>query len=384
MIYLDYAATTPMSDEALRVYNEIAKAYFGNTSSLHDIGSSAARLLDICRKELAKLIHADEKGIYFTSGGTESNVLAVRSLIQAHRHKGNHLITTAAEHASLHHLFQQLEAEGYCVTYLPIDSSGTISLKDLEEAITPQTILASIHHANSEIGTIQPIREIGQILRQHQVLFHSDCVQTFGKIHVDAEAMMIDSLSLSSHKIYGPKGIGAVYIHPSIKWKPCLPGTTHESGFRPGTVNVPGIASFVTAAQQICMNLCDENKRLTKLRKYFIRLIEKHQLPITIEGHREHVLPNIIGLSVHGVEGQYTMLECNRHGIAISTGSACQVGQQAPSRTMMAIGKSKEEAKQFVRISLGKWTTANDMKNLISVLENICRQFVKERTVEKG
>jgi cysteine desulfurase len=383
MIYLDYAATTPMSDEALRIYNETAKTYFGNTSSLHDIGSSASRLLDICRKELAKLIHTDEKGIYFTSGGTESNVLAVRSLIQAHRHKGNHLITTATEHASLHHLFQQLETEGYDVTYLPVDSSGTISLKDLEEAITPQTILASIHHANSEIGTIQPIREIGQILRQHKVLFHSDCVQTFGKIHVDVENMMIDSLSISSHKIYGPKGIGAVYIRPSVKWKPCLPGTTHENGFRPGTVNVPGIASFITAAQQICTNLPNEHARLVQLRQYFISLIHKNQLPITIEGHGENVLPNIIGLSVHGVEGQYTMLECNRYGIAISTGSACQIGKQAPSRTMIAIGKNKEEAKQFVRISLGKWTTANDMETVISVLKNICNQFSQEGSVEK-
>jgi cysteine desulfurase len=382
MIYLDYAATTPMSDEALRIYNETAKTYFGNTSSLHDIGSSAARLLEICRKELAKLINSDENGIYFTSGGTESNVLAVRSLIQAHRHKGNHLITTATEHASLHNLFQQLEKEGYKVTYLRVNQYGTICLEDLEKAITPQTILASIHHANSEIGTIQPIREIGEILRKHGVLFHSDCVQTFGKIHVDVKKMHIDSLSISSHKIYGPKGVGAVYIDPRIKWEPCLPGATHEGGFRPGTVNVPGIASFVTAAQQIYANMASEQTRLRKLRQHFISLVKEKQLPIVIEGHSEQVLPNIIGLSVQGIEGQYTMLECNRYGIAISTGSACQVGKQAPSRTMLEIGKNKEEAKQFVRASFGKYTVIDDIEAFVTVLENICAQFMKKGSVE--
>jgi cysteine desulfurase len=362
-----------MSEEALHVYTEAAKSYFGNASSLHDIGSSAARLLDICRKELAALINGHERGIYFTSGGTESNILAVRSIIQAHRHKGTHLITTATEHASLYHLFQQLETEGYEVTYLPVDRFGLIDINELEQAITPKTIFTSIHHANSEIGTVQPIQEIGKRLRKQGVIFHSDCVQTFGKIHVDVQAMFVDSLSISAHKIYGPKGVGAVYIDPRVKWNACFPNATHEHGFRPGTVNVPGIASFVTAAQQICDNLITEQARLKQLRQYFTSLVYEKGLPITIEGHPKTHLPNIIGLCVHGVEGQYTMLECNRHGIAISTGSACQVGKQAPSRTMLAIGKEKEEAKQFVRISLGKFTTAAEIDQLVAVLETICQ-----------
>ncbi|MBA2873640.1 IscS subfamily cysteine desulfurase [Thermaerobacillus caldiproteolyticus] len=373
MIYFDYAATTPMSKEALHAYTEAATSYFGNSSSLHDIGSAANRLLDICRKELAALIHGDERGIYFTSGGTESNILAVHSIIQAHRHKGNHLITTATEHASLYHLFQQLETEGYDVTYLPVDRFGLIDIEELEHAITPRTIFASIHHANPEIGTVQPIQEIGKRLRQHGVIFHSDCVQTFGKIHVDVQAMCIDSLSISAHKIYGPKGVGAVYIDPRIKWNACFPNATHEYGFRPGTVNVPGIASFVTAAQHICADLINEQTRLEQLRQYFISLIHEKRLPITIEGHPEAHLPNIIGLSVQGIEGQYTMLECNRHGIAISTGSACQIGKQAPSRTMLAIGKEKEEAKQFVRISFGRFTTVAEIDRLVAVLEEICQ-----------
>ena len=373
MIYLDYAATTPMSEEALAAYTEAAKLYFGNSSSLHDIGSDAARLLDICRKQLAALINGDERGIYFTSGGTESNILAVRSIIQAHRHKGNHLITTVTEHASLYHLFQQLETEGYEVTYLSVDRFGHIDIDELEQAITPNTIFASIHHANSEIGTVQPIQEIGKLLRKHGVIFHSDCVQTFGKIQVDVQSMHIDSLSLSAHKIYGPKGVGAVYIDPRIKWTACFPNATHEYGFRAGTVNVPGIAAFVTAAQHICAHLSDEQSRLEQLRQYFISQIAEKQLPIDIEGHCDAHLPNIIGLLVHGIEGQYTMLECNRYGIAISTGSACQVGKQAPSRTMIAIGKETEEAKQFVRISLGKPTTMADLDRLVAALEAICQ-----------
>lgn len=372
MIYLDFAATTPMSEEALAVYTEVAKTYFGNSSSLHDIGSDAARLLSICRKQLAELINGEEKGIYFTSGGSESNILAVRSIIEAYRHKGNHLITTATEHASLYHLFQQLETEGYNVTYLPVDRFGRIDLAQLERAITKETIFASIHHANSEIGTVQPIADIGKILRKNGVIFHSDCVQTFGKIQVDVQAMGVDSLSISAHKIYGPKGVGAVYIDPRIKWTPCFLNATHESGFRPGTVNVPGIAAFVTAAQQLCSGLAEEKRRLEALRHYFLSQV--NELPITIEGHPEAHLPNIIGFSVHGIEGQYTMLECNRYGFAISTGSACQVGKQAPSRTMIAIGKDTEEAKQFVRISLGKPTTKDQLAQFVAVLETICQK----------
>ncbi|MBS2771555.1 IscS subfamily cysteine desulfurase [Anoxybacillus rupiensis] len=374
MIYLDYAATTPMSEEALTAYTKAASSYFGNSSSLHDIGSHAAQLLHICRQQLAELIGGDKRGLYFTSGGTESNLLAVRSMIEAHRHKGNHLITTATEHASLYHLFQQLETEGYEVTYLSVDRFGQIDLAELENAITPQTILASIQHANSEIGTIQPIQEIAKRLRKHGVIFHSDCVQTFGKIQVDVQKMGIDSLSISSHKIYGPKGVGAVYIDPRIKWTSCFLQATHEFGFRPGTVNVPGIASFVTAAQQACEHLADEHARLEHLRQYTISRIHEKRLPVAIEGHPDAHLPNILGLSVQGMEGQYAMLECNRYGIAISTGSACQVGKQAPSRTMIAIGKEEDEAKQFVRISFGKWTTLNEIDRLLTVLETICQQ----------
>ncbi|OQP18041.1 IscS subfamily cysteine desulfurase [Geobacillus zalihae] len=371
MIYLDYAATTPMCQEAIAAYAEAASVYFGNESSLHDIGTKAKQLLALCRRELAAMINGEAEGIYFTSGGTEANLLAIRSLAAAYRHKGNHLITTEIEHASLHHLFKQLETEGYTVTYLPVDRFGRIRLADLERAITPKTILASIQHANSEIGTIQPLADIGRLLRAHGVLFHSDCVQTFAKIQLDVQEIGLDSLSVSAHKVYGPKGVGAVYINPRRHWKPVFPGATHESGFRPGTVNVPGIAAFITAAQQLHRRMADEQSRLERLRNRLLHAIAAKQLPVTVEGHPDFRLAHIIGLSIAGYEGQLVMLECNRAGIAISTGSACQVGLQAPSRTMLAVGKTPEEAKQFIRVSLGAATTEAEIDQFVSTLERL-------------
>lgn len=377
MIYLDYAATTPMSEESLYMYNEVAKRYFGNTSSLHDIGGQAKQLLDTCRVEIAHTINGEDYGVYFTSGGSESNILAITSLLSAHRHKGKHLITTKTEHSSVRNLFTKLEEEGYCVTYLSVDKYGQIDLDELKEAITPETILASIQHANSEIGTIQPLEEIGAILKEKGVIFHSDCVQTYGKIPIDVKKAMVDSISISSHKIYGPKGVGAVYINPSTLWTMQIPNTTHEKGFRPGTVNVPGIAAFVTAAQNICHEMNHNMKKCEQLRQRFLTGLSTIDHDIQVEGHFKHQLPHIIGLSVHGAQGQYIMLEFNRHGIAISTGNACQVGNQEPNKTMLAIGKSHDDAKQFIRLSFGKDTTEAHIDEAIKTLAIITKDIQK-------
>ncbi len=377
MIYLDYAATTPMREEAINIYTEAARHFFGNPSSLHDTGSKAASLLETCRMELAGLLCGHREGIFFTSGGSESNILAIRSLLHGNENIGKHLITTEIEHSSVHNLFRQLEKEGYEVTYLSVDANGLIDLTELKKSIKPQTLLASIHHANSEIGTIQPLQEIGEILHQHNVLFHSDCVQTFGKVPIHVNTCHIDSLSISSHKLYGPKGVGACYINPKLKWTPFYEGTSHEKGFRPGTVNVPGIASFLSAAQLIHEELEVESKRLFTLRDKFTHEIKKRGLPISIEGHSTSCLPHILGLSIAGIEGQYTMLECNRYGLAISTGSACSVGSQAPSKTMIAVGKDAQTAKQFIRLSFGKWTTEADIVKSLDVFQQIISVFQK-------
>ncbi|MFJ8529771.1 IscS subfamily cysteine desulfurase [Bacillus sp. NPDC094106] len=375
MIYLDYAATTPMSKDAIETYTKAAEQYFGNEQSLHDIGGSAASLLQVCREMFAEMIGGKEQGVFFTSGGSESNYLAIQSLLNAR--SGKHIITTPVEHASIHSYFHSLAQQGYTITEIPVDTYGLINLDALEAAITDDTVLASIQHGNSEIGTVQPISEIGALLKKHHILFHTDCVQTFGKLPIDVTTMQIDSLSVSAHKIYGPKGVGACYINPQVRWGQVFPGASHERGFRPGTVNVPGIASFLTAAEHTLDNRDKEYARFKQLRSYFIDRLQSLSLEIQVEGHSTACLPHIIGVTIKGIEGQYTMLECNRHGIAISTGSACQIGKQEPSKTMLAVGKTYEEAKQYVRFSFGHHTTKEQIDMTIHALQTIRNPFYR-------
>lgn len=379
MIYFDYAATTPMSKEALETYTKAAINYFGNEQSLHDIGGTASSLLEACRRAFANTITGKEQGVFFTSGGSESNFLALQSLLGAHH--GNHIVTTPMEHASIRSYFHLLQTNGYTITEVPVDSCGLMDLEALENSITADTVLACIQHGNSEIGTVQPLAEIGTILKKHNVLFHTDCVQTFGKLPIDVEMMHIDSLSVSAHKLYGPKGVGACYINPNVRWRSAFPHTSHEKGFRPGTVNVPGIASFITAAEEMMRERKTEMNRLRNLRTYFIERLRATLHTIEVEGHSTSCLPHIIGVTIKGIEGQYTMLECNRYGIAISTGSACQIGKQEPSKTMLAIGKTAEEAKQYVRFSFGRHTTKEQIDTTIDVLQILENQFYRGVTL---
>lgn len=375
LIYLDYAATTPMCKEALQTYQQANIEYFGNEQSLHDTGSLAGALLQTCRKKLATFLNGEEEGIFFTSGGSESNMLALHSLLLAHTQKGKHILTTKVEHASIRNYFRKLETQGFSITYIPVDSFGLIDMIALEKAIRNDTVLASIQHANSEIGTIQRLTEIGSLLKKHDILFHTDCVQTFGKIPIDVEKMNIDSLSISAHKLYGPKGVGACYMNPNVHWKPVWEGTSHEHGFRPGTVNVPGIASFLTAAEIMINKQKKEAKRMETLRQLFCEGLRNISHSLSIEGHPTFHLPNVVGITIEGIEGQYTMLECNRNGIAISTGSACHSHKQEPSQTMLAIGKSHEKAKQFVRFSFGAHTTEQHIQITLEVIEKMIHQF---------
>jgi cysteine desulfurase len=371
VIYVDYAATTPMSNEAIHAYTEAAKYLFGNSQSLHDAGTRSASFLEICRKKMAHFINGEEKGVFFTSGGTESNYLALHSILLANKHRGNHIITTSIEHASIHNYLYELEQDGYDITYLQVDQYGRISLEELRRAITEKTIIASIQHVNSEIGTIQPLEEIGELLKEHNVIFHCDCVQSFGKIPIDVQKLHIDSLSISSHKVYGPKGVGVCYINPKINWKSIFTGTTHENGFRPGTLPIPSIASFITAAKHIIETQEREFTRIEALRQLFVKRLATISYPIRIEEDPTYCLPHIIGVTLSHIEGQFTMLECNRLHIMISTGSACAIGKQSPSVTMMAIGKTKEEAKTFVRLSFGKDTTEDDINKIIDAFKHV-------------
>jgi cysteine desulfurase len=374
MIYFDFAATTPLDSEAAEVYLKVATEYFGNTSSLHDTGGQAHTLLENCREELANLLGINKAGLYFTSGGSESNFLAIEALLSAPKKAGNHIITSIAEHSSVHGVLNRLE--GYTITSLPLNSSGRIELDDLLNAITAETVLIVIQHVNSEIGTIQPIEEIAEICKKNNIHIHSDFVQSFGKINLKKIAPLVSSFSFSGHKIYGPKGIGGVYLNPSISWSPFFPGGSHEKGFRPGTMNVPAIAAMTVAAQKMNDRISEEYQKFLMQRKAFIDALEPIKDWVSIHQADEgSQLPSIIGLRISGVEGQWMMLECNRLGFAISTGSACQIGMQSPAKVTQALGLSKNEAKEFIRVSFGQSTTMEDVQRLGQTVVDIVKQF---------
>ncbi|GIN87017.1 cysteine desulfurase [Heyndrickxia sporothermodurans] len=373
MIYFDYSATTPIDSEALKVYQKISSNVFGNTSSLHDIGTKAEHVLQICRKELANLLSVSAEGVYFTSGGTESNLLSIISLAKSQSQYGKHIVTSIGEHDSIHSALSYLENDGFEISEIPFTQNGLIDLHALKKSIRQDTILISIQHVNSEIGTIQPIQEIAHLIKQQNILFHCDCVQSFGKLDISRITHYVDSVSVSSHKIYGPKGVGATYIDPSIHVKPLFPRLTHEHGFRGGTVNLPGIAAFITAAKK-----AQEVKHLKHyftMRNLFLKELSKHKHFFTIYQSNDHKLqlPHIIGLGLNGIEGQYVMLECNRYGFAISTGSACHVGQHKPSNTMNALGIPSSKSNEFIRVSLGKYTKKSDVKELAALLNEIVK-----------
>ncbi|WP_096201443.1 IscS subfamily cysteine desulfurase [Bacillus sp. FJAT-45350] len=369
MIYLDHSATTPMSQYSLKVFTKVSQEYFGNPSSLHDYGSIANDLVQTSRQTIAKAFNGVARSLYFTSGGSESNYLSLLSIARANESKGKHLITTPIEHPSIINTFESLRKEGFEVSYIPVNSYGEVIVDALHELIREDTILASIGHANAELGTVQDIKKIGEILNKHGVIFHSDCVQSFGKIPIDVQSAKIDCLSLSAHKIYGPKGIGACYISPSVSWKGLVPNTTHEQGFRQGTINVPGAAAFAAAVEEIMPTVREESERLKQLRLTFLSLLNKEK--VVLEGHPDNRLPHHLGLRVKGIEGQYVMLECNRKGIAISTGSACKVGQSAPPASLLAVGRSTQEAHEFIRLTFGKTTTEQHIVKTVNTIHEM-------------
>lgn len=369
MKYFDYAATCPLDRDAADIYLKASTDYFGNSQSLHEAGSAAANLLESCRQEFSRLLEVEEAGVYFTSGGSEANYLGIIALLSAKTKKGNHLITGVAEHSSVYNLMKKLEAEGWEVTYLPLEKDGLIKVESFIHAVRPDTVLVSIQHGNPEIGTLQPVKTIATHCRQKGILIHTDCVQTFGKIPLDSLARSVDALSISGHKFYGPKGTGVAYVHPKLAWKPYIVGTVHEKGFRPGTVNVPGIAAMTAAAQKAYSRILTDQARLQTLRTALLHALAEINGSFVIFGaDREKQLPGIVGMSLHGLEGQMVMLECNRWGFAISTGTACHTGMLTPAKSMVAMGIKGKEAKGFFRISFGRDTVEEDVIELGKVL----------------
>lgn len=370
MIYLDFAASAPMSDEAMQVFHALNKEVYGNASSLHDAGGKAAHILEHCRQQLASLIHGQADGLYFTSGGTEANILALQSVLNGLPANRRHFITTSVEHSSIRNLTALLQSQGWEISMMQPDRSGRITFEMMLNHIRDNTGLVSIQHANSETGIIQPLHELSPVLKKHNILLHVDAVQTFGKIPVDVAELGCDMLSLSSHKVYGPKGVGAVYIRPGVEWKPMYPGTSHEKGFRPGTVNVPAIGAFVTAAAAMTRQMAELAQHFRQLKAHLFTEGQRLGIPLkpVVDETDVQVVPHIAGCYFLKAEGQYIMLECNRRGICISTGSACTAGQQEPSPSVKALGVSDQEALRFIRISFGQHTSVQEVDSLLNTL----------------
>ncbi|MCK4239900.1 MAG: cysteine desulfurase, partial [Candidatus Lokiarchaeota archaeon] len=341
---------------------------YGNASSFHKIGQNAAQILEKSRETVASLINAKKDEIFFTSSGTESDNLAIKGVAFKNKGRGNHIITSSIEHHAVQHTCQYLEKQGFKVSYLPVDEFGLIDLKELEAAITDKTILISIIFANNEIGTIEPIKEIGEIAKKHDVIFHTDAVQTLGKVSIDVEEMNIDLLSASAHKLYGPKGVGLLYIrgHGVRKgWgkyiEPLLHGGGHERGLRSSTENVPGIAGFAKAVELCKRNMKEESEKLIKFRDKIIKEITENIEDVYLNGHYTKRLPNNVNLGFRFIEGESIILSLDMEGIAASTGSACSSKSLEPSYVLLAIGQKPEDAHGSLRITMGRYTTEADI-----------------------
>lgn len=371
-VYLDHSATTPVSEEVLKEMTPFFREKFGNASSLHSFGQEARRAVEDAREKIAKLIGADQNEIFFTSGGTESDNTALKGVVG----KGDHLITSNIEHPAILDVCKWLESQGIEITYIKVDESGIVDPKEVEKAFRKNTRLVSVMHANNEIGTVQPIEEIGKMCRKRGILFHTDAVQSFGKIPVDVRKMNIDMLSASSHKLYGPKGVGCLYIRKGLKVTPLMHGGGHESGRRSGTENVAGVAGFGKACEWARKNMKDEARRMAGLRDTLIEGVLK--IPGTIlNGHREKRLPNNANFSFGDIEGESLIMYLDMKGIAASTGSACSTKSLKPSHVLTAIGLKPIQAQSSLRLTLGKDNTGEDVKYTIEAIKETVENLRK-------
>lgn len=370
-IYLDNAATTAVAPEVLEAMLPYFTEVYGNPSSIHATGRTAHKAVDQARRQVAAAIGAQPQEIYFTAGGSESDNWAIKGTALAQQRKGNHIITSAIEHHAVLHTCAWLEKHGFEVTYLPVDEFGRVNPEDVEKAITDKTILISIMTANNEIGTIQPIREIGAIARAHKILFHTDAVQAVGAIPVNVDEMNVDMLSMSGHKFHGPKGIGALYIRKGVRIDTLIHGGAQERGLRAGTENLPGIVGIGRAIELATANLDENARRITALRDKLMDGILERIPDARINGHRTQRLPNNCNVSIRYIEGEAMLLRLDLAGIAASSGSACTSGSLDPSHVLLAIGLPHEIAHGSLRLTLGADTTEKDIDAVLDTLPGI-------------
>ncbi len=374
-IYLDNAATTPTDARVIEAMLPFFSQLYGNPSSLHAFGQEAKHAIEEARYIVAQFIGARQEEIVFTSGGTESNNSAIKGVAYARRDQGNHIITSKIEHHAVLETCYFLEKQGFEVTYIPVDEFGLVDPADVKKAITGKTILISIMHANNEIGTIEPIAEIGKITREKGIYFHTDAVQTFGHVPINVSALNVDLFSASGHKLYGPKGVGILYVKKGVRMLPFMHGGDQEQGRRASTHNVPGIVGFGKAVELAKEEMSKEIEQLTLLRdkiiKGFLNKIEYARL----NGHPAERLPNNVNVSISYVEGESMLLNLDMEGIACSTGSACTSSSLEPSHVLAAIGLSHELAHGSLRFSLGRLTSEEEIDYLLTVLPGIVRKL---------
>jgi len=370
-IYLDHAATTPVRQEVVNEMLPYFTQYYGNPSSIYEFAQVSKEAIDQTRETIANAIGAQTSEVFFVSGGTEADNWAIRGVAENYRKKGNHIITTTMEHHAVLHTCEYLGKNGYDITYLDVDENGLIDLDQLESAITDQTILITMMFANNEIGTVLPIAEIGEIAKKHNVLFHTDAVQAFTHVPIDVGNMNIDMMSISGHKIYGPKGIGAIYIKKGVRLKAFIHGGAQERHRRGGTENVPAIVGFQKAIE-LAMNEMDaESKRLSQLRDYFIKEVLDKIPYVKLNGHKTSRLPNNVNLSFEFIEGESLLIMLDMKNICASSGSACTSGSLDPSHVLLAIGLPHEIAHGSLRITLGSSTTKEDLDYVVESLIGI-------------
>ncbi len=375
-IYLDYSSTTPLDAEVYEAMQPYFMEKFGNASSLHSYGRETKIVLEESRATIAHAINAEVGEIFFTSGGTESNNYALIGTAFAEKRKTgkNHIIISAIEHHAVLHTAEYLRQLGYEITILPVDSNGKVHLDTVEKSITSKTMLVSVMHANNEVGTIQPIEEIGKIAREKKIFFHSDSVQTLGKISLDIQKISVDMLSFSAHKIYGPKGIGAIYIRKGVEIDSFLHGGAQERNRRAGTENIPLIVGFAKAVEKIIAEKEHHYNHTIKIKNYLQSQLQSIE-GVIINGHPTESLSNIFNISfdskVFSIEGDTLILNMDLQGIAVSSGSACTSGSEKPSHVLQAMGRDAKTTTATIRFSFGKFTTMEEIEYIIQVVKNI-------------
>ena len=374
-IYFDNAATTKLDGEVLQEMIPYLKENYGNASSIYKLGRESRKAVEESREKIAKVLNCKTNEIYFTAGGSESDNTAIKGIARANKNKGNHIITSKIEHPAVLETCKQLEKEGFEISYISVDENGIINLEELKNSIKPTTILITVMFANNEIGTIEPIEEIGKIAKENNVYFHTDAVQAVGSINIDVQKLYIDSLSLSGHKFYGPKGIGALYVKTGVKFEKFVDGGHQERNKRAGTENVAGIVGIGKAIELAYNNLDEHNNKIKELKDYYIEQVKAKIPYIKINGDMEKRLPGNSNISFKFIEGEGLLLNLDLKGICASSGSACTSGSLDPSHVLLAIGLPHEIAHGSLRISIGKYNTKEEIdylvKNLVEIVNRL-------------